>query len=93
MKTDTIPHNQIRAMYDADTIRVYQAYSVCRAGWGLKDEGQKRILAIDITREGFEWAAGPYPRRRMLYAMTSALSAESLMVGPPLANARCVMRS
>lgn len=27
-----------------------------RAGWGLKDEAQKRILAIDITREGFEWA-------------------------------------
>ncbi|MGE8452916.1 MAG: DUF4291 domain-containing protein [Pseudomonadales bacterium] len=27
-----------------------------RAGWGQKDEGQKRILAIDITREGFEWA-------------------------------------
>lgn len=27
-----------------------------RAGWGFKDEGQKRILAIDITREGFEWA-------------------------------------
>jgi len=27
-----------------------------RAGWGLKDDGQKRILAIDITREGFEWA-------------------------------------
>ena len=27
-----------------------------RAGWGLKDEGQKRILAIDISREGFEWA-------------------------------------
>ncbi|KAF0811239.1 hypothetical protein IGB42_04297 [Andreprevotia sp. IGB-42] len=27
-----------------------------RAGWGLKDESQKRILAIDITREGFEWA-------------------------------------
>ncbi|NRR29113.1 DUF4291 domain-containing protein [Oxalobacteraceae bacterium] len=27
-----------------------------RAGWGNKDEGQKRILAIDITREGFEWA-------------------------------------
>lgn len=27
-----------------------------RAGWGHKDEGQKRILAIDITREGFEWA-------------------------------------
>jgi hypothetical protein len=27
-----------------------------RAGWGHKDEGQKRILAIDISREGFEWA-------------------------------------
>ena len=76
-------------MYDATTIRVYQAYSdaiadsalahvtfvsppfkmermtwikpsflwmMYRAGWGLKDAGQKRILAIDITREGFEWA-------------------------------------
>jgi Domain of unknown function (DUF4291) len=27
-----------------------------RAGWGHKDAGQSRILAIDITREGFEWA-------------------------------------
>jgi hypothetical protein len=27
-----------------------------RAGWGLKDRGQERILAIDITRTGFEWA-------------------------------------
>ncbi|SON88419.1 conserved hypothetical protein [Xanthomonas phaseoli pv. phaseoli] len=27
-----------------------------RAGWGYKDEGQRRILAIDMTREGFEWA-------------------------------------
>jgi Domain of unknown function (DUF4291) len=27
-----------------------------RAGWGFKDEGQKRILAIDISRTGFEWA-------------------------------------
>lgn len=27
-----------------------------RAGWGMKDEDQKRILAIDISREGFEWA-------------------------------------
>jgi len=27
-----------------------------RAGWGLKDAGQSRILAIDISREGFEWA-------------------------------------
>lgn len=76
-------------MYDATTIRVYQAYSdaiadsalahgtfvsppfkmdrmtwikpsflwmMYRAGWGLKDAEQKRILAIDITREGFEWA-------------------------------------
>lgn len=27
-----------------------------RAGWGKKDSGQKRILAIDITKEGFDWA-------------------------------------
>jgi hypothetical protein len=27
-----------------------------RSGWGKKDSGQNRILAIDITREGFEWA-------------------------------------
>jgi hypothetical protein len=27
-----------------------------RAGWGYKDDGQHRILAIDITRDGFEWA-------------------------------------
>ncbi len=28
-----------------------------RSGWGEKS-GQERILAIDITREGFEWALG-----------------------------------
>lgn len=27
-----------------------------RSGWGLKDEAQRRILAIDMTLEGFEWA-------------------------------------
>jgi len=27
-----------------------------RSGWGKKDNGQNRILAIDISREGFEWA-------------------------------------
>ncbi|WMD20011.1 DUF4291 domain-containing protein [Achromobacter seleniivolatilans] len=27
-----------------------------RAGWGYKDTGQNRILAIDISREGFDWA-------------------------------------
>jgi len=27
-----------------------------RAGWASKDDGQQRILAIDITRDGFEWA-------------------------------------
>lgn len=83
------PDCEIRAVYDTDTIRVYQAYSdpiadsalahgtfvsppfkmermtwikpsflwmMYRAGWGMKDAGQKRILAIDITRDGFEWA-------------------------------------
>ncbi|MEQ1784273.1 MAG: DUF4291 domain-containing protein [Hyphomonadaceae bacterium] len=27
-----------------------------RAGWGQKDDNQKRILAIDITHDGFAWA-------------------------------------
>ncbi|MEQ1812186.1 MAG: DUF4291 family protein [Terricaulis sp.] len=27
-----------------------------RACWRFKDPGQRRILAIDITHEGFEWA-------------------------------------
>lgn len=27
-----------------------------RAGWGDKDPDQRRILAIDISREGFDWA-------------------------------------
>jgi hypothetical protein len=27
-----------------------------RAGWGFKDDGQRRILAIEITHEGFDWA-------------------------------------
>ncbi|CAM5309459.1 hypothetical protein SHIRM173S_10843 [Streptomyces hirsutus] len=26
-----------------------------RCGWGTK-EGQETVLAVDITREGFEWA-------------------------------------
>ena len=84
-----IPTQQIRAVYNDQTIRVYQAYSdaianaallnqtfvsppfkmermtwikpsflwmMYRAGWGFKDDGQNRILAIDITLEGFEWA-------------------------------------
>lgn len=83
------PYREIRAVYDASTIRIYQAYSesiadsalergrfvsppfkmermtwikpsflwmMYRAGWGFKDSGQSRILAIDINREGFEWA-------------------------------------
>lgn len=27
-----------------------------RSGWGFKDPGQARLLAIDIKRDGFEWA-------------------------------------
>jgi len=89
MTTTTIQARQIRAQYDASTLRVYQAYSdsiadsalkhqtffappfkmermtwikpsflwmMYRAGWGYKDAGQSRILAIDITHEGFALA-------------------------------------
>ncbi len=83
-----IPYRQIRAVFNNQTIRVYQAYSssiaeaavkacrfisppfkidrmtwikpsffwmMYRSGWATKP-GQNRILAIDITRDGFEWA-------------------------------------
>lgn len=78
---------QIRAVYDNQTITVYQAYRndialpavnaqkfmshfkmermtwikpsflwmMYRSGWTIK-EGQEHVLAIKITREGFEWA-------------------------------------
>ncbi|MGD1903747.1 MAG: DUF4291 domain-containing protein [Geitlerinemataceae cyanobacterium] len=83
------PKHQIRAFYNDETIRVYQAYSdriadsalanqtfvsppfkldrmtwikpsflwmMYRSGWGMKDGKPSKILAIDITRAGFEWA-------------------------------------
>ncbi|MGL4668181.1 MAG: DUF4291 family protein [Saezia sp.] len=88
MTNTKIPYQQIRAVYDEQSIRVYQAYSkeialpalkaqrfvapfkltrmtwikpsflwmMYRAGYGLKDDGQAYILAIDIKREGFDWA-------------------------------------
>jgi len=31
-------------------------WTMYRAGWGYKDAGQSRILAIDITHDGFAWA-------------------------------------
>ncbi|GLW33819.1 DUF4291 domain-containing protein [Actinoplanes regularis] len=78
---------QIRAVYDAQTITVYQAYSpaiaepavrsgrfvppfkrermtwikpsflwmMYRCGWAAKP-GQERVLAVSISRDGFEWA-------------------------------------
>ncbi|MCJ8313239.1 MAG: DUF4291 domain-containing protein [Saccharospirillaceae bacterium] len=84
-----IPEREIRANFNDNNIRVYQAYNdviadtaikkgtfvsppfkmermtwikpsflwmMYRSGWGKKDVGQNRILAIDISREGFEWA-------------------------------------
>ena len=85
----TIPAYQIRAHFNDETIRVYQAYGddiadtalangtfisppfsmnrmtwikpsflwmMYRSGWAQKDPGQKRILAIDITHDGFQRA-------------------------------------
>lgn len=87
MKNDANPERQIRAFYNKDFIRVYQAYSdaiadtalenrtfvsppfsmtrmtwikpsflwmMYRSGWGMKDPGQKRILAVDLSHEGFK---------------------------------------
>jgi hypothetical protein len=82
-----VPARQIRAVYSADAITVYQAYSAAiaepaaragrfvppfkrermtwikpsflwmmyRCGWATKP-GQERVLAIRISRAGFEWA-------------------------------------
>ncbi|GGR77171.1 hypothetical protein GCM10010269_15530 [Streptomyces humidus] len=81
------PERQIRALYTASTVTVYQAYApeiglpaaqhghfpaawkrdrmtwikpsflwmMYRCGWGLK-EGQETVLAVEIQRDGFEWA-------------------------------------
>lgn len=83
------PNRQVRAVHDADTITVYQAYppeiaaaavragrfvppfkrermtwvkpSFCwmmyRCGWATKP-GQERVLAVRMTRDGFERALG-----------------------------------
>ena len=83
----TVPQKQIRGVYTADTITVYQAYAreialpalangrfvapfkrermtwikpsflwmMYRCGWGLKP-GQEHVLAVEVTRSGFEWA-------------------------------------
>ncbi|MEV8365137.1 DUF4291 domain-containing protein [Streptomyces niveus] len=98
------PKHQIRALYTAATVTVYQAYApeiglpavqygrfpaawkrermtwikpsflwmMYRCGWASKED-QETVLAIEITREGFEWALrnaclahyehGPHPDR------------------------------
>jgi hypothetical protein len=82
-----VPERQVRALFDDDTITVYQAYGpeiadaalaagtfvspfkrdrmtwikpsflwmMHRSGWATKP-GQERILAVRISRDGFEWA-------------------------------------
>src|SRR6266516_5749190 len=81
------PHRQVRAVFDTETITVYQAYGpelagralaagtfvppfsrermtwikpsflwmMYRSGWATKP-GQERVLAVRISRAGFEWA-------------------------------------
>jgi hypothetical protein len=81
------PQHQIRALYDDETITVYQAYPASiaepavragrfvppfkrdrmtwikpsffwmmyRSGWATKQD-QEHVLAVRITRAGFEWA-------------------------------------
>lgn len=77
---DTVPERQIRALFTASTVTVYQAYSpeiadrALAAGtfvppfklgrmtwikpsflWMMHPKpGQERVLAIQITRDGFE---------------------------------------
>jgi hypothetical protein len=83
----TAPERQVRALFTASTVTIYQAYSpeiadpalaagtlvppfkldrmtwikpsflwmMHRSDWATKP-GQERVLAIEITRDGFEWA-------------------------------------
>ncbi|RUL68620.1 DUF4291 domain-containing protein [Dyella choica] len=37
-------------------IKLSFLWMMYRSGWGLKDSGQARILAVDISHEGFGWA-------------------------------------
>jgi len=52
-----------------------------RSGWGFKDSGQSRILAIDISRKGFEWAlahaCASHPPESMTPQQWEALKANS----------------
>jgi hypothetical protein len=89
METGSVPQRQIRALFSARTVTVYQAFApdiadralaagtfvppfklgrmtwikpsflwmMYRCGWAAKP-GQERVLAIQITLEGFEWALG-----------------------------------
>ncbi len=99
-----IQQRQIRASYDDQVIRVYQAYCdeiadialakgtfvspsfkmerttwikpsflwmMYRSGWARKDQGQSRILAIDIGREGFQWALDHSCPTRSLPSMST----------------------
>lgn len=87
MADASVPERQVRALFDEETITVYQAYApeiaapalaagtfvspfkrdrmtwikpsflwmMHRSGWATKP-GQERVLAVRITRDGFEWA-------------------------------------
>jgi hypothetical protein len=52
-----------------------------RSGWGFKDAGQSRILAIDISRDGFAWAlahaCASHPPESMTSQQWEALKANS----------------
>ncbi|MBP0458614.1 DUF4291 domain-containing protein [Streptomyces bomunensis] len=84
---DNFTAREVRAVFDAEVVTVYQAYPdriaepalragnfvepfkrarmtwvkpsflwmMYRSGWAAKPD-QERVVAVDITREGFEWA-------------------------------------
>jgi hypothetical protein len=44
------------------------SWMMYRSGWGFKDDGQRRVLAVEITREGFNWALA-HSHDRMAWTM------------------------
>jgi hypothetical protein len=53
-----------------------------RSGWGLKDAGQHRILAVDITHEGLRWALEHSCPSHPAFGMTNEEWAQAKAASP-----------
>ncbi|ENW81672.1 hypothetical protein F909_01356 [Acinetobacter sp. ANC 3929] len=56
IKTASFRNNPFFKMTRMTWIKPSFLWMMYRSGWGMKEGKQQRILAIDITKEGFDWA-------------------------------------